>query len=215
MLDVQRLQPALLPHRHGDEIANLDELRFGEMLMEPIPHLVVGLEVPGDRLGIRKRRLLARAIALRALEIQQVQVILLDQASFGRFDRPLIAAVLAPDGFGDVHPAELFDAVVEDAAVEDIAPSIGEGPEDGRHVGADGLALRTRGALPTTALKLVPHLLVANRSRFHVADALFGHDRAPFPIWHAGGARCWISALPITARPFMQTIAKTGEMGLD
>src|SRR2546421_1961522 len=39
VLDVQGTQPALLAHREGHEIADLDQLRLAEMLMQPRPDL--------------------------------------------------------------------------------------------------------------------------------------------------------------------------------
>src|SRR5580700_5157388 len=41
MLDVEGPEPPLLTHRDGDEIAELDELRLGEMPMQPLPQRVV------------------------------------------------------------------------------------------------------------------------------------------------------------------------------
>jgi hypothetical protein len=58
VLDVERAQPALLAHGQGDEIADLDQLRLAEVLVQARPELVVDRQIPGDRLGIGERRLL-------------------------------------------------------------------------------------------------------------------------------------------------------------
>src|SRR5262249_6673657 len=47
--------------------------------------------------------------------------------------------------------------VVGDAVLEHVAPRIGEGPEHGGHVGADGLAFRTRRAFAGAAGELRAH----------------------------------------------------------
>ena len=65
MLDVERAQPALLAHGQRDEVADLDQLRLAEMLVQPRPELVVDRQIPGDRLGIGQRRLLLVVVARR------------------------------------------------------------------------------------------------------------------------------------------------------
>ena len=80
VLDVERAQPALLAHGQRDEIADLDQLRLAEVLVQPRPELVVDRQVPGDRLGVGQRRLLLVVVARRALEIDQVAVVVLDHA---------------------------------------------------------------------------------------------------------------------------------------
>src|SRR5258708_802606 len=42
MLDVERAQPALLAHRQGDEIADLDQFGLAVMLVQPIPEFIAG-----------------------------------------------------------------------------------------------------------------------------------------------------------------------------
>ena len=66
MLDVQRAQPALLAHRDGDEIADLDQLRLAEVLVQAVPQLVVGRQIPGDRFGVSQRGLLALVVSRRS-----------------------------------------------------------------------------------------------------------------------------------------------------
>src|SRR5690348_14332839 len=63
MLDVERAQPSLLAHGQRHEIADLDQLRLAEMLVQPRPELVVDRQVPGDRLRIGERRLLLLVVA--------------------------------------------------------------------------------------------------------------------------------------------------------
>src|SRR5258708_22257821 len=149
------------------------------MRMQPFPERILGLEVPGDCFGISQRGLLARAVAIRGLEIQELEVIVLDHPSPGRLDRALVPAVLALDRFGDVDAAELFDAVIEHSVVEHVAPRLGEGPEDGRHVGSDRLTLRARSALASTPLQLFQDLGIFNRSWTQIADPLLGHKPPP------------------------------------
>src|SRR5215470_15388540 len=80
VLDVERTQPALLTHGERNEIADLDQFGLAELRLEPRPELVVHRQVPGDRLGIGERRLLPLVVARRALEIDQVAVVVLDDA---------------------------------------------------------------------------------------------------------------------------------------
>src|SRR5258708_38650158 len=95
MLDVQGAEPLLLAQRDGDEVTKLDQLRLTEVLAQPLPEGVVGLEAPDDGVGIGERRLLARAVARRLLELEKGEIVLLLQPRLGRFDRALMAAVLA------------------------------------------------------------------------------------------------------------------------
>src|SRR5262245_24461471 len=63
VLNIKSAQPALLAHGQRDEIADLDELRLAEVLVQARPELVVDRQVPGDRLGVGERRLLLLVIA--------------------------------------------------------------------------------------------------------------------------------------------------------
>ena len=63
VLDVERAQPALLAHGQRDEIADLHQLRLAEVLVQPLPELVVDRQVPGDRLRIGERGLLLLVVA--------------------------------------------------------------------------------------------------------------------------------------------------------
>src|SRR5579872_4146780 len=80
MLDVQQPQPALLAHGQGDEAAELDQFRLGEVLVQPLPQRVVGVQPPRDRLRVGQRRLLAFGEPGRGLEVEQVVVLSLAQA---------------------------------------------------------------------------------------------------------------------------------------
>src|SRR4051794_23224343 len=97
MLDVQQSQPRLLTQREPDHAPELHELGLAEMGTETLPERVVRLAGPRDRLGIRERRLLPFAEALRALEVQQLVVLALDESLAATALRALVAAVLALD----------------------------------------------------------------------------------------------------------------------
>ena len=126
MLDVQRAQPALLAHGDGDEIADLDQLRLAEVLVQAVPQFVCRRQVPGDRFGIGQRGLLPLVVARRALEVDQVGIVVFLETGFRRLDRTLVAAELAQHRTRDVDAAELFDLVVGDAVLEHVAPGVGE-----------------------------------------------------------------------------------------
>ena len=72
MLDIEQPQPALLSQREPDHAAELDQLRLAEMPVHALPERIVGIEMPGDRLGIGQRRLLALAVVRGLLEVQEV-----------------------------------------------------------------------------------------------------------------------------------------------
>src|SRR5882762_8343186 len=85
VVDIEQPQPALLPHGERDEAAQLDQLGLVEVPVEPFPERIIGVQVPGDCLGIRKRRLLPLVVIAGLLEVQQVlDVILQDGAARGR-----------------------------------------------------------------------------------------------------------------------------------
>src|SRR6202158_5729820 len=155
MLDVQRFEPTLLTHGEAHEGSELDQLGLAEIGVQPLPQRMNGLEAPDDRLGICQSRSFPRTVPLRRLEIHQIQIVFFDQPGPSRLHRALISAVLALDRLGDIDAAKLLDAVIEDPVAERIAPGIGEGPEDGGHVGADGLALWRRRTRAAGALGLI------------------------------------------------------------
>src|SRR4051812_31072681 len=95
VLDVEQPQPALLAERQRDRAAELDELRLAEVRVHPLPEGVVGLQPPGDRLGVRERRPLALVEAIGRLEVQEVVVLRLLQALAAALLGALVAAVLA------------------------------------------------------------------------------------------------------------------------
>src|SRR5919107_243378 len=110
VVDVQHPQPALLAERQADEASELDQLRLGEVRVHALPEGVVGVEVPRDRLGVRERRLLALVVGLRALEVEELVVLALDEAEPAALLGALVAAVLALDRARDVDAAQLLDA---------------------------------------------------------------------------------------------------------
>src|SRR3712207_5070106 len=144
VVDVEHAQPALLPERQADEAAELNELRLAEVAVHPVPELVVRVEMPGDRLRVGERRLLALVVGGRRLEVEQLVVLAFDEPERAALLRALVAAVLALDRARDVDAAQLLDAMVEDAVAEDVVPAVGEEPEARRDVRADGRALRAR-----------------------------------------------------------------------
>src|SRR5918999_1050155 len=61
--EVHGRQPALLPEREGDEVPELDQLRLGEVLVQPLPQRVVGaVGIPDDDIGPLERGLLALVV---------------------------------------------------------------------------------------------------------------------------------------------------------
>src|SRR5467141_891707 len=175
VVDIEQPQPALLPHGERDEAAQLDQLGLVEMPVEPFPERIIGVQVPGDCLGIRKRRLLPLVVIAGLLEVQQVlDVILQDGAARGRLDRALIAAVFALNGARYVKPAQLLDRVITHAVLEDVAPGVGKGPEAFGHMRAHRGALGPRRAFALAALHLLAHFSVHLVER-DVADSLLRH----------------------------------------
>ena len=117
--DAERLDPPLLPQGERDEEAELDELGHGEEPVEPRPQRVIGdLGVPDDRTRVGEGRLLALAECARVGEVQELVVLRFRRSLPSSLDGPLNPSVLALDGFRDVHPAQLLDAVVEDAVTK-------------------------------------------------------------------------------------------------
>ena len=113
MPDAYGLQEALLAERQRDEVAKLDELRLGEVLMQAAPEIVVGQAgIPGDGHRPGERGALTVVELLRVLEVQDVVDLRFRGALFRGEYRTLAAAVLAVDGLGDVEAAELLDRVV-------------------------------------------------------------------------------------------------------
>src|SRR5690349_3449673 len=117
MLDVEQAQPALLAHGERDEAAELDELGLAEMAMQPCPERLVGIEMPGDRLGVGERGLLALVVAPRLLEVEEIHDVVLHHPGARRLDRALVAAIVALHRARDIRAAELLDRVVADAAM--------------------------------------------------------------------------------------------------
>ena len=176
VLDVERAQPSLLAHGQRDEVADLDQLRLAEVLVQPRPEFLVDRQVPGDRLGVGEGGLLLVAVLRGRLEIDQVLGVVLDhRAGVGGLDRALVAAEFAQHRARHIEPAQLLDAVIGDPGVEHVAPRVGERPEHRGDVGADRLALRPRRAVALAAFQLGEHGRVLHGLRIDVADVGLAH----------------------------------------
>jgi hypothetical protein len=71
MTDAERLDPALLTVRDGDEVAELDDLLVAEVRAQALPQRVVRpLGIPDDRARVEQRRLLPLVVPRRALEVE-------------------------------------------------------------------------------------------------------------------------------------------------
>ena len=86
MFDVERAQPTLLAHGDGDKITDLDKLRLAEMLVQAVPQLVRGRQIPRYRLGIGQCCFLRFIVARRSLEIDQVGIIVFLKTGFCGLD---------------------------------------------------------------------------------------------------------------------------------
>jgi hypothetical protein len=175
VLDVQQAKPALLAKRQPDHAAQFHEFGLAEVRVQALPERVIGVQVPGNRLRVGKRRLLPVVVEQRTLEIQQVLDMILDQgADLHCLHRPLVAAVLALHRAGYVQSAKLFDRVVADAIAVEVPPRVCEEPEGGWYMRTDSRTLGARRSLPLATLHLDPHIDVHLLDR-HVADALSAH----------------------------------------
>src|SRR5450756_1047500 len=145
VLDLERLEEPLLPHREADEVAELDKFRLGEVRVQLRPQLVVGaVRIPRDRLGPAQGGPLAVVVAIGVAEEDEIVVLALGQPLLGTDVRPLAGAVPALEGFRHVDPGEFLDLVIEDALAEHLLPRLREGPQYGGHVRPDRLALEPR-----------------------------------------------------------------------
>src|SRR5262249_49729675 len=109
MGDAECLDPTLLAKRKRDEISELDDLLPGELR----PHarhqrVVYAIRVPHEMAGVQERRLLPFVKSLRALEIEQLVVVLLGRRLLSSRESSLRASVVAVDGLRDIDPAELL-----------------------------------------------------------------------------------------------------------
>ena len=125
MPDAERLDPALLSERERDEEAELDELRHREVLVQLRPQRVVcDVGIPDDRAGIGERRFLALAETRRALELEQIVVLLLGQSFPSSLDGALNPSILAVDRLRNVDAAELLHLVIAHAVAEREIPGL-------------------------------------------------------------------------------------------
>src|SRR3954447_10719037 len=75
-VDAQGAQPVELAVDDRDVVAQLDQLRLGEVGMEALPKVVVGEPwVPGDRLGPIERRALALVVGAWLVKAGQLLVL--------------------------------------------------------------------------------------------------------------------------------------------
>src|SRR4051794_8067087 len=129
MIDAEQPNPALLAEGQGDATTELDELLLGEVGVQTCPQSVEVLAAPGDGLGVRERSLLPVVVQVGGLEVEEFVVLLFPKSRRGGLLGALVAAELALDGPGDVHPAQVLDRMFDDAAVELGLPTVGEGPK--------------------------------------------------------------------------------------
>jgi hypothetical protein len=169
--DADGLQEALLAERQRNEMAELDELRLGEMLVQPTPELVVRhAGVPGD--GHRPGECGALAVIEPpgGLEVQDLVDLRLGGALLPGQHRALAAAVLAFNGLGDVEPAELLDRVIGHPLPEEGLPGIVERLHDRGVVQPDRLALRSWRAKQARTLHDRRELGIGDSGGVDVAD---------------------------------------------
>src|SRR5262249_16878515 len=154
------------------------------------------------RLGIGERRLLAFVVTVRALEIDQIQVIVFDQSSARTFHRTLVAAVFAFDRARDVNPTQLLDVVVGDAFLEHGAPAVGDRPESRGPMRAPGLAFGPRRTFAPAAVEFRQHVRILDGRGIDVADARLSHfvppDAMRFPYSSPAGQS---TLAPLARRP--------------
>src|SRR5204862_78492 len=147
--DAQGPQPAELAVDDRHVVAELDQLRLGEVGVEALPDVIVReLRAPGDGARVGERRLLPLVVAISGLEVEQLLVIALAEPLLAAAAGALAAAVQALDGPRHVDPAELLDRVVADPLAECRLPLHPEVAQRRRHVGANRLALRPGGPMP-------------------------------------------------------------------
>jgi hypothetical protein len=75
--DAERLDPALLAEGEGDEVAQLDDLVVAEVLAQACEDGLVSTRGRPDEVArVGERRLLALVVAIRPLELEEVDVVL-------------------------------------------------------------------------------------------------------------------------------------------
>jgi len=103
------LDPSLLAERQRDEVSELDYLLFAELRAQPVHQGVVDtLGVPDQEARVQQCGLLALVEPIRALELEQLVVVLFGWGSLSSRERPLRASVVAVDRLRDVNPAKLL-----------------------------------------------------------------------------------------------------------
>jgi hypothetical protein len=70
VLHLQRVDPSLATREDADQVPELDQLRLRKMSFELGPHRVVGGRgIPGDRVGVAQRYLLAVGELVRVFKM--------------------------------------------------------------------------------------------------------------------------------------------------
>jgi hypothetical protein len=76
--DLERLDPALLAEGQRDEVSEFDDLLITEVLVQPLHERVIdGARVPDELARVEQGRLLTIVEPIRALEFEQLVVVLL------------------------------------------------------------------------------------------------------------------------------------------
>lgn len=153
MADPERLDPTLLAAGQCNEETQLDQLGFGEMLMQIAPQFGVGdVGVPEDGARVSQRDLLAFGVAVRVLELQQIVVISFGQTIPSSLDGSLDPSIVTGDRLGDIHTTQFFQLVIEHAIEKGGPPRLREGVKHRRNVAPDRLTLGTRRAVHPAVL---------------------------------------------------------------
>jgi hypothetical protein len=174
--DAPRLDHALLAERQRDERAELDDLRFAEVLPQTRPERIVdGRGIPDQVARVLERDLLPLAVVLGALEVEQVGVVRFGQL-LPRTEGALRASVVAADRLGDVVPAELLERMLDEAAAEDALPAARERPGDVGDVRADRLRLRAGRPELLRMLHVRDEFRIGEPVARDVADACHGGE---------------------------------------
>src|SRR5712692_6142822 len=142
------------------------------MVVQLGPQRVVGrLGVEHDGLRVGQRRLLAIVELIGVAEVEQLGVAVLSESLLSGPDRTLDPSVFAVDGFGDEYPAQLLEAILEDAVLEGRVPGLREGAQDLGVVGAHCLAFRPRSPVQARVLEIGLQLGIADGGGIDVRNA--------------------------------------------
>lgn len=110
MANTEGFDPTLLPAGQGNEEPQLDQFRFCEVPVQLFPQLVIGdVGIPQNGAGVPQRRLFPVGEPVRVFEAEQLVVIGFGESLPSSLDGPLDSSVVAVDGFGNIHSAQLFE----------------------------------------------------------------------------------------------------------